>query len=94
MKKTPDKDGTMWSRPEAGRLTDSADGRELPGHACPGHSRRPHIPAGGAASSPHTRRRGSHISNVNREASFVQRTDRMEAGLPGMRWSARGNDGQ
>lgn len=57
MNQKPDNVGAMWNR------WLSASG------AYPSeHSRRPRIPAGGAVSSPHTRRRGSHIADINRRA--------------------------
>lgn len=75
------KTGAVWSRPEVIRLVRTAGGRPLLGHARPEHSGCPHADARGAASSLHTRRRGSFFFFgtilgtlfVKRETLFVKR---------------------
>jgi hypothetical protein len=62
--------GAVWSRPSAHPLLppSATDGRGLLGHAHPEHSGRHHADARGAASSLHTRRRGSFfLTDVKRE---------------------------
>lgn len=83
MNKQQDNVGAMW-----GRWLSASE-------ACPSeHSRRPRIPAGGAASSLHTRRRGSRIANVNRETSFVNSESGEIAAPRRMPWSARSHNGR